>query len=304
MPDLTGKTALVTGANSGIGKQAAMALAGAGATVLLGCRDPKKAAVATSDILDEHPDADVQPLPLDLADLDMIAVAAEHVLGRRRPLDLLINNAGVMAPPRMETEQGFELQLGTNHLGHFALTGLADAKAARGGRGADRQRLQHRPPAGHRWTSTTSTGSRATHAGPPTGARSSPTCSSPSSSIAACARPTRSAIALACHPGYAATGLQTSGPGEGIWGIVLKPLGMIGNLILAQSDEAGARPTLYAATSPDVEGSDFIGPDGIGQARGNPTQVGCSSEARNTEDARRLWDVSVELTGVDYAALG
>ena len=123
IPDLTGRTALVTGANSGIGKQAAMALAGAGATVLLGCRDPKKAAVAFSDILDEHPDAEIEPLPLDLADLDVIAEAADHVLGRVRPLDLLVNNAGVMAPPRMETAQGLEMQLGTNHLGHFALTG-------------------------------------------------------------------------------------------------------------------------------------------------------------------------------------
>ena len=113
IPDLTGRTALVTGANSGIGKQAAMALAGAGATVLLGCRDPKKAAVAMSDILDEYPDAEIEPLPLDLADLDVVSEAADHVLGRVRPLDLLVNNAGVMAPPRMETAQGFEMQLGT-----------------------------------------------------------------------------------------------------------------------------------------------------------------------------------------------
>jgi hypothetical protein len=110
-------------------------------------------------------------------------------------------------------------------------------------------------------------------------------------------------MAVACHPGYAATNLQTSGPGEGIFGIVLKPLGMAGNLLLAQSDAKGALPTLYAATSPDVEGSDFIGPNGLGQSRGHPTQVNCSSAASDMDDAARLWEASVELTGVDYAQI-
>ncbi len=302
LPNLTGSTALVTGANSGIGKQAAMALAGAGATVLLGCRDPKKAAVAMSDLLDEHPDAEIEPLPLDLADLDVVAEAAEHVLARPRPLDLLINNAGVMAPPRMETEQGFELQFGTNHLGHFALTGqvlpkLLEAPAARV---VTVSSMAHRQGSMDfddlNWESSYS---RWPAYGRSKLANLLFTFELDRRLRAADA----SAIAVACHPGYAATNLQTSGPGEGLWGILLKPLGMIGNLVLAQSDEAGARPTLYAATSPDVEGSDFIGPDGIGQARGNPTKVGCSSAARDGDDAKRLWEVSAELTGVDYAEL-
>ncbi len=233
----------------------------------------------------------------------MVADAAEHVLAREQPLDLLINNAGVMAPPRMETAQGFELQLGTNHLGHFALTGLLMPKLL----AADAARIVNVSSMAHRQGSIDfdDLNWEQSYSRWPAYGRSKLANLLFTFELDRRLREAdANAIAVACHPGYAATNLQTSGPGEGAWGIVLKPLGMIGNLILAQSDEAGARPTLYAATSPDVEGSDFIGPDGIGQARGNPTKVGCSSEARNADDARRLWEVSVELTGVDYAALG
>jgi NAD(P)-dependent dehydrogenase (short-subunit alcohol dehydrogenase family) len=302
MPDLTGRTALVTGANSGIGKQAAMALVGAGATVLLGCRDPKKAAVAMSDILDEYPDAEIEPLPLDLGDLEIVAEAADHVLGRVRPLDLLVNNAGVMAPPHMRTEQGFELQLGTNHLGHFALTGRLLPKLLE----SDQARVVNVSSMAHRqgkmdfddlnWEkgySRWEAYGRSKLANLLFTFELDRRLRAHGSSL----------LSVACHPGYAATNLQTSGPGEGIFGIVLKPLGLIGNLLLAQSDEMGALPTLYAATAADVEGGDFIGPDGIAGARGHPKKVGCSSAARNEEDARRLWDASVEMTGVDFAAL-
>jgi NAD(P)-dependent dehydrogenase (short-subunit alcohol dehydrogenase family) len=302
IPDLTGLTALVTGGNSGIGKQAAMALAGAGATVLLGCRNPKKAAVAMSDILDEYPDAEVEPLPLDLGDLDVVAEAADHVLGRLRPLDLLINNAGVMAPPRMETEQGYELQFGTNHLGHFALTGrlLPKLLEAEAPRVVTVSSMAHRQGSmdfedlnweqGYsRW--------------PAYGRSKLENLLFAFELDRRLRRAGSNAISAACHPGYAATNLQTSGPGEGIFGIVLKPLGMLGNLFLAQSDAMGALPTLYAATAPDVEGGDFIGPDGIGGARGHPKKVGCSDAARDEDDARRLWEVSEELTGVAFTQL-
>ena len=302
MPDLTGRTALVTGANSGIGKQAALALAGAGATVLLGCRDPRRAAVAMSDILDEHPDAEIEPLPLDLGDLEIVAEAADHVLGRVRPLDLLVNNAGVMAPPHMKTEQGFELQLGTNHLGHFALTGRLMPKLLE----SDSARVVNVSSMAHRqgkmdfddlnWE-------RSYSRWPAYGRSKLANLLFTFELDRRLRARGANALSVACHPGYAATNLQTSGPGEGIFGIVLKPLGMIGNLLLAQSDEMGALPTLYAATAADVEGGDFIGPDGIGGARGHPAKVGCSAEARNAEDARRLWEASVEMTGVDFAAL-
>jgi NAD(P)-dependent dehydrogenase (short-subunit alcohol dehydrogenase family) len=303
IPDLTGRTALVTGGNSGIGKQAALALAGAGATVLLGCRDPKKAAVAMSDILDEHPDAEVEPLPVDLADLDVVAEAADHVLGRLRPLDLLINNAGVMAPPRMETEQGFELQFGTNHLGHFALTGRLLPKLLE----ADAPRVVTVSSMAHRQGSMDfdDLNWEQGYSRWPAYGRSKLENLLFTFELDRRFRAAgTSAIAAACHPGYAATNLQTSGPGEGIFGIVLKPIGWIGNLFLAQSDAMGALPTLYAATSDAVEGGDFIGPDGIGGARGHPRKVGCSDAARDSDDAGRLWTVSEELTGVVYDALG
>jgi NAD(P)-dependent dehydrogenase (short-subunit alcohol dehydrogenase family) len=303
MPSLTGRTALVTGANSGIGKQAAIALAGAGATVLLGCRDPKKAAVAMSDILDEHPDAEIEPLPIDLSDLEIVAEAAEHVLGRVRPLDLLINNAGVMAPPHMKTEQGFELQFGTNHLGHFALTGILLPKilASDAGRVVTVSSMAHRQG---RMDFDDLNWEESYSRWPAYGRSKLANLLFAFELDRRLKAHGETTLSVACHPGYAATNLQTSGPGEGIFGIVLKPLGMIGNLLLAQSDEMGALPTLYAATSDDVEGGDFIGPDGIGGARGHPKKVGCSSEARDEEDARRLWDVSVEMTGVDFAPLG
>ena len=259
IPDQSGKLALVSGANSGIGLKAATALAAAGAEVLLGCRNPEKAKTALASIQREHPDAEVSILSLDLADLGSIERAAEQVRELDRPLDLLVNNAGVMAPPRMETADGFELQLGTNHLGHFALTGrLIDlVLEAPAGRVVSVSSLAHRQgkmdfedlnwergysrwPAYGRsklanllFTFELDTRLRALEA---------------------------EAIALACHPGYSATNLQTAGPGEGVWGIVLKPAMLIANVFLAQSDSAGALPTLYAATSPDAEGSDFIGP--------------------------------------------
>ncbi len=302
LPDLDGRTALVTGANSGIGLVAASELAGAGAHVMLGCRDPEKAARAAGEIAAAHPAAEVEVLELDLGDLTRIEAAAAEVLRRGEPLDLLINNAGVMAPPRIETADGFELQLGTNHLGHFALTGrlLPTLLAADGARvvnvssGAHRmgsidfddlnwERRYSRWPAYGRsklanllFTFELDRRLRASGA---------------------------AAISVACHPGYAATNLQTT-QGGGLVGRAQTLAMKLTNLLIAQSDATGALPTLYAAAAADVEGGDYIGPDGIGEARGHPTKVGCSEEARDAGDARRLWEASVELTGVGYDALG
>ncbi len=300
--DLSGRSALVTGANSGIGLRAAEALAGAGAKVLMGCRDPSKAARALSGLLDAHPGADAKVIQLDLADLGAIARTATEVSEMSGPLDLLINNAGVMAPPRMETADGFELQLGTNHLGHFALTGRLLPKLL----AADAARIVNVSSTAHRqgkmdfedlnWEQSYS---RWPAYGRSKLANLLFTFELDRRLRAADQR----AIAVACHPGYSATNLQSAGPGEGTLGLVLKPVMKLTNVFLAQSDEMGALPTLYAATAADVEGGDYIGPDGIAEARGHPTKVGCSSRARAVEDADRLWDASVELTGVDYAAL-
>jgi NAD(P)-dependent dehydrogenase (short-subunit alcohol dehydrogenase family) len=302
MPDLDGRTALVTGANSGLGLQTARALAGAGATVLLGCRSAERAAAAREAIVSAHPQALVETVSLDLGDLASVERAAEAVATRGEPLDLLINNAGVMAPPRRETADGFELQLGTNHLGHFALTGrlLDTLLAAAAPRVVNVSSIAHRHGAMDfddlnwersysRWPAygrsklanllfTLELARRAEEAG--TGL-----------------------IAAAAHPGYSATNLQTNGPGIGRLGPLAKPAMRIANVFLAQSDERGALPTLYAATAPGVEGDDYFGPDGPGEWRGHPKRVGRSGRAANPEDARRLWEVSERLTGVSYDAL-
>jgi NAD(P)-dependent dehydrogenase (short-subunit alcohol dehydrogenase family) len=238
---------------------------------------------------------------LDLADLASVREAAAAVGARHDHLDLLVNNAGVMAVPRRETADGFELQFGTNHLGHFALTGLLlDALAAapdprvvtvssnahRMGRMRwdDLQGEQHY----QRWLAygqaklanllfAFELQRRADHAG--LGLRS-----------------------LAAHPGYAATNLQAVGPRmDG--SKVMETLNRLGNRVLAQDDAHGALPTLFAATQ-DLPGGTFVGPDGPGEWRGHPTIVGARNAAYDEADAQRLWAVSEELTGVRYERLG
>ena len=303
LPDLSGRTALVTGANSGIGLRAAEALAAAGARVLMGCRDPSKAARALADLLDAHPDAEAEVIQLDLADLAAVERTAEEVSEMSGPLDLLINNAGVMAPPRMQTADGFELHLGTNHLGHFALTGRLLPKLL----AADAARVVNVSSTAHRqgkmdfddlnWE-------RGYSRWPAYGRSKLANLLFTFELDRRLRDGDQRTIAVACHPGYSATNLQSAGPGEGTLGLVLKPVMKVTNVFLAQSDEMGALPTLYAATAPAVEGGDYIGPDGIAEARGHPTKVGCSSRARDVDDAARLWEASIELTGVDFAALG
>ena len=302
IPDQSGRTALVTGANSGLGLQTAGALAGAGATVLLGCRNAEKAAEARKEILGEHLGADVEIVSLDLSDLASIERAATEVSERPGPLDLLINNAGVMATPRRETADGFELQFGTNHLGHFALTGRLVERllAADSPRVVTVSSMAHRigrmnfddlnsEDGYSRWPAygqsklanllfTQELGRRAEAAG-------------------------SNLIAAAAHPGYASTNLQTSGPTMGRFGVLLWPVWKASNLVLGQSDASGALPSLYAATAPGVESNDYFGPDGIGEQRGHPTRVGRTGRAANPRHAERLWERSEELTGVDYGPL-
>ena len=302
IPDQSGRTALVTGANSGLGLQTAKALAGAGASVLLGCRSAERAAGARDEIVASHPTAEVETVELDLGDLSSVERAAAAVAGRGAPLDLLVNNAGVMAPPERRTADGFELQLGTNHLGHFALTGrlLDSLLAAEAPRVVNVSSVAHRQgkmdfddlnwERGYsRWPAygrsklanllfTLELSRRAEEAG-------------------------TNLIAAAAHPGYSSTNLQTSGPGMGSLGPFAKPVMKVGNLLLGQSDERGALPSLYAATAPGVHGDDYFGPDGPGEWRGHPKLVGRSGRAANPEDAKRLWEVSEELTGVSYGAL-
>jgi NAD(P)-dependent dehydrogenase (short-subunit alcohol dehydrogenase family) len=288
IPKQSGRTAIVTGANSGLGLITALELARAGARVVLACRNTAKGDDAAAHLRREVAGADVRVAALDLGSLDSVAAFAGGYAGE---VDLLINNAGVMAPPRKETADGFELQFGTNHLGHFALTagllgrmeGRDDARVVTLSSGAHRigritfDNLQ-RERRYNRWTAY---------------GQSKLANLMFALELDRRLRAAGSTVkSLAAHPGYAATNLQSAAAP------VFDRLFMkVTNLALAQSAEMGALPTLYAATEPGLEGGTFVGPDGIGEQRGHPEPVAPSGAARDQDVARRLWEVSEELTG-------
>ena len=293
LPDQSGRTALVTGASSGLGLHTSLELARAGARVLLAVRDPDRGAQALETIRAQVPAADVELVPLDLASLASVRAAADDVAGRAGRLDLLVDNAGVMAVPRRTTVDGFELQLGTNHLGHFALTGLllpllqtgeaprvvvVSSGAHRTGRIGFDDLMGERSYS--RW-----------------GAYGQSKLANLLFARELSRRADGTLLVASAHPGWAATGLQ-SGQGAPL----LETLMAVGNRLLAQSAAQGAWPTLYAATMPDVRHDDYWGP-GLFELRGHPRRVDRAATARDDLVAHRLWQVSETLTGVTYDAL-
>jgi NAD(P)-dependent dehydrogenase (short-subunit alcohol dehydrogenase family) len=294
IPDQSGRTAVVTGANSGLGLASAEALAAAGATVVMACRDTGKADVVAAPLRGRHPNATVVVEPLDLADLDSVAAFAERFGAEYGDLDLLINNAGVMAPPRRFTKDGFELQFGVNHLGHFALTGQLLGRME----GREDARVVTVSSTAHRLgriSFDNLEGERRYF-------RWFAYCQSKLANVLFMAELERRLRAagsgiksLAAHPGYAATNLQTAAP-PALDQVFLT----LGNRLLAQSPEMGALPQLYAATRPNLDGGLFIGPDGFEEARGHPKVVGVAGRGRDAAVADRLWRVSEELTEVEY----
>jgi len=296
MPDLTGRTAVVTGANSGLGYETALALAARGATVVMACRDAQRCAEAAERIRLTHPAASVEPEHLDLADLDSVRAFSDVVCSRHPVLDILGNNAGVMAPPcRMTTRQGFELQMGVNHLGHYALTaGLLPALL--------------RGPASR----VVTVSSFAHQSGAIDFAdlqleyRYTPYRAYSASKLAnllfmqeldrRLRRAGATAISAGAHPGFASTQLQATGPF-----LCEKPikswLVLAAVRVIGQSAAEGAEPQLYAATAPGVRGGDYYGPRF--QIRGHVRPSGMAHQARDEAAAARLWDISAELTGAD-----
>jgi NAD(P)-dependent dehydrogenase (short-subunit alcohol dehydrogenase family) len=289
IPDQGGRRVVVTGANGGLGYHVSLELARRGARVVLAARNAEKGEDALRRLRAEAPDADVELRSLDLADLASIRAFAE---GFDEPLDLLVNNAGVMAGPHRTTADGFELQFGTNHLGHFALTGLLlDRLLA-----AERPRVVTVSSGAHRmgkmnfedlqaegrywrWGAYGQSklanllfmrelGRRAAEAG-------------------------TDLVSVAAHPGYAATHLQTTGTK------IDDVLMTVSNKVIAQSDAMGALPLLFAAVE-DLESGAYVGPDGMAEQRGHPKLVGMTARARNDGDARRLWQVSEQLTGIRF----
>ncbi len=298
IPDQSGRVIVVTGANSGIGLEATRMLAGAGAHVVMACRSAERAATARDGVLASHPDATVDVMALDLADLASVAAFAGAFHERFDRLDVLVNNAGVMALPYRTTADGFEMQFGTNHLGHFALTGrlFGRLRETPGARVVTVSSLVHRVGR-MRWDDLDQTASYS---------RWGAYAMSKLSNLLftyELARRSRAArldvTATACHPGYSATNLQFVAPRmDG--GSFTETIMSIGNATIAQSAAMGALPTVYAATAPDVASGDYIGPGGLGEWRGYPKKVGSSAASRDEAAAARLWAVSEERTGVSY----
>jgi NAD(P)-dependent dehydrogenase (short-subunit alcohol dehydrogenase family) len=300
MPDCSGRTVIITGANSGIGYEAALAFARRHANVILACRSVDKARGAAAAIAATAPQAAVQIMQLDLASLKSIREFAQTFHDTHQRLDLLCNNAGVMAIPYTRTVDGFEMQFGTNHLGHFALTGLlldlllaaSGARVVTVSSGMHRigsirfDNLQWEHGGYRKWLAygrsklanllfAEELQRRADRAG-------------------------ASLVSAACNPGYAATNLQAAGPRmEGSH--LMESLWAFSNRYFAQSAATGALPTLYAATSPAVRGGDYIVPIYYGRGRNSPHRARPSSAARDPETAVRLWAISEQLTGVNFA---
>lgn len=287
MPDQSGRTVVITGANSGLGAVTARELSARGATVVLACRDTSKGQQVASSL----PGAEV--VRLDLGSLESVREAAEEIRGRHERIDLLVNNAGLMMTPRGVTQDGFELQVGTNHLGHFALTGLLLDRllVAPGSRVVTVTSLAHRWGGGamdfdnlqaeRGYDSRGAYGRsklanllfthelqrRLDEVGAPT-------------------------IAVAAHPGLSRTSLARYLP------LPARPVISAVTWVTGQSAAQGALPTLRAATDPTAVGGEFYGPSGPGETRGRPVSVGSSAGSRDPEAMRRLWEVSEELTGV------
>jgi NAD(P)-dependent dehydrogenase (short-subunit alcohol dehydrogenase family) len=299
IPDQSGRVAVVTGANSGLGYITSRELARTGARVVLACRDEVRGKEAIARLIAEVPAADVELRSLDMASLASIRAFADATQAAYPALDLLINNAGVMAIARRETADGFEMQFGTNHLGHFALTGLllpllvhqpdarvvtVSSNAHKPGR-LDFEDLMH-AHSYRRWkvyADSKLANLLFTY--------------ELQRRLAAIDSPL---ISVAAHPGTAATNLVK----PGAEGNRLKQTVMtVGVRIIGQSEAQGALPQLYAATAADVHGGEYFGPNGIAENRGYPKRVDSSSASKDAATAARLWTVSEDLTGVGYEAL-
>ncbi|MDI2127667.1 oxidoreductase [Yinghuangia seranimata] len=293
--DLTGVTAVVTGGNGGLGLETARELARAGATVVIACRDAARGERAVDVLREDVPHAKLDVRALDLADLASVREFAAGFAGAYRALDLLVNNAGVMATPRGKTADGFELQIGTNHFGHFALTGLLlphllAAPAPRVVTVSSTLHAQgkinfddlHRERRYNRYTAYGQAKLANLHFG-----------------FELDRRAKASGVALTsvlAHPGYAATNLQTAS-------IKAAPIRAIAggmNKLMAVSPRKGALPQLCAATLPGLPGGTFVGPSRMGQYRGAPGVVKAKKKAYDTEVAHRLWEVSEQSTGVVF----
>jgi NAD(P)-dependent dehydrogenase (short-subunit alcohol dehydrogenase family) len=304
VPDLSEKLAVVTGSNSGLGFGLARRLSAAGAEIVMAIRNRAKGEAAIERIRTTVPDAKLTIKPLDLSSLASVAALGEQLNADGRPIDILINNAGIMQPPQREaTTDGFELQFGSNHLGHFALTGhllpllraagtarvtsLSSLAARMGGINFDDLQWERRYN--------------------PTGAYNQSKSATLMFALELHRRSRQAGwgiVSNAAHPGLTRTNLQLSGPSHGLERPSLLErfyrLARIVTPFMWQDIDTGILPALYAATSPRAEGGAYYGPAGIGEVTGTTARATIPARARNEADLRRLWEISEQLTGVVY----
>lgn len=286
IPNLTGKIAIVTGANSGIGYETAKALAAKGATVVLACRNLEKANRAAAEIRMGYKQAKLDILQLDLADLASVRKFADAFKAKYAQLDWLINNAGIMIPPFTKTADGFEVQFGANHLGHFALTGLLLEVLLK----TPNARLVNVSSSAHRMGSIDFENLNAEKGYNAQNAYAQSKLANLLFTLELnrhLAELGSDVIATAAHPGWTVTGLQ-----KGVFHTISEWIG--------QKPEMGALPTLQAAIDPDAHRNDYFGPGGFMEMRGYPKKVDTIAAAKDADLAKRLWAVSEKLTGVQY----
>lgn len=299
--DLSGKIAIVTGANSGIGLEAVRMLARKGAEVVMACRNAAKAESAAGAVRAEAPSAKVRVESLDLSNLASVRSFAEKMSRELTRLDLLVNNAGIMAIPRALTADGFEMQLGTNHLGHFALTGLLLGKVL----ATESARVVTVSSGAHHFGKMDFDdlmGERHYEKWRAYGQSKLANLLFFHELDRRLRRGGKTQKSVAAHPGYAATNLQYVGPeleGSKVGHFFMS----LGNRLIAQSAVMGALPTLRAASDGAAVSGSYYGPDGFRELRGSPVLVRSSRRAQNEDDARRLWEVSESLTGVGYGGV-
>jgi len=289
IPDLTGKIVIVTGANSGIGYEMARALARKQATVILACRNKDKGQAAERQIAQEYPGAKAELGLLDLSNLALVRRFAGEFTRRYDRLDILINNAGIMRTPFGKTTDGFELQFGVNHLGHFALTGLLLDLIVR----TPQARVVTVSSGGHRFGKIdfdNLNADKGYDAGAAYGQSKLANLLFTYELHRRFKGAGVDAIAAAAHPGW------TAGTNLAVHWRMLRLL----NPFIGQKPSMGALPALYAATAPDVQGGDYYGPDGWQELRGYPTKVRSSDRSYDPAVAAKLWIISEELTGVRY----
>ncbi len=300
VPDLSGKVVLITGANSGLGLETAKMVAGKGARVIMACRNEQKAQDAASLIRDAAPNAAIDIRQIDLADLSSVAAFCDGILANESKIDLLINNAGLSSDARRETADGFEMHFGANHLGHFAMNAkLLPLVEAAGGRivglgSASHKMVKENTLQDVNWQ-------KRKYAELKAYAESKLANMLYIRELAKRLQAKNSpAMAVMAHPGFASTNIVNT-EDTGLAAMMRQLIVSMGMALLAQSARAGAMPTIMAATDPDAQPGDYYGPQGFGEWRGAPGKCNPAPIAQDDANAKALWDLSEEMTGVKFA---